>query len=85
MSVRDALLTREELGKLLKVKPDTVSIWVKDGTIPEHTYIHVGKTYRFDGRAVIHALKNRGKGNDPDAVGSAPVQLELDFDNDEEN
>lgn len=84
MAVTDLLLDVEEMAKVLKVKPYTIRAWVKEGHIPERTYIHVGNTYRFDRRAVVNALKNLSKGNDPNSHGSGPVQLELGLEEDDE-
>lgn len=56
--MEDAGLVRvEEVANILGVKPTTVQEWVRKGDIPKHTYLKVGKTYRFDLKAVIDALR----------------------------
>lgn len=47
----------EEVAQALRVKPSTVRDWVRNGSIPRHTYIKAGNTYRFDIPAVIAALR----------------------------
>jgi len=51
------LVRVEEVANTLGVKPTTVQEWVRNGSIPKHTYLKVGKTYRFDIKAVIKALR----------------------------
>jgi excisionase family DNA binding protein len=68
----------EDLANYLSVKESTIRQWVKQGHIPKDTYIKVGYTYRYSIPQVVAALKqevpedNRPNPNDP-------VQLELDF------
>jgi excisionase family DNA binding protein len=52
------LVDIDEVAKQLKVSVSTVRSWLRAGLIPENTYIHVGKTYRFDLNRVIFALMN---------------------------
>ena len=42
------LVDIDEVAKHLKVSVSTVRSWLRANLIPENTYIHVGKTYRFD-------------------------------------
>ena len=73
----------EELSKYLCVKVPTLRDWVGKGYIPKETYIKVGNTYRFNILAVVADLKQEA----PEPINdnqNAPVQLELDF-NDEED
>ena len=54
------LLTAAEVAERLRVKPSTVSGWAREGRIPS---VRLGpKTIRFDGDAVVDALKNRSDG-----------------------
>lgn len=65
--------TIEEVAKYFVVSVATVRTWLRNGTIPKHTYLKVGNTYRFNLPDVAAALVNAPK---------APVQLELDLGND---
>jgi len=68
----------EELAKHLSVKVPTIRDWVGKGYIPKSTYIKVANTYRFSIPDVITALKQEA----PEPVydnQNEPVQLELDF------
>lgn len=62
--------TIEEVAKYFVVSVATVRTWLRNGTIPKHTYLKVGNTYRFNLPDVAAALVNAPK---------APVQLELDL------
>lgn len=39
------MLTPDEAAKILKVEPETVRAWARDGIIPAHRY---GRLWRFD-------------------------------------
>ena len=47
----------ENLSGHLSVKVTTIRQWVKQGSIPKHTYIKVGNTYRFNIPEVLEALR----------------------------
>ena len=47
----------ENLSEHLSVKITTIRQWVKQGSIPKHTYIKVGNTYRFNIPEVVEALR----------------------------
>jgi excisionase family DNA binding protein len=68
--------TIEEVAKYFVVSVATVRTWLRNGTIPKHTYLKVGNTYRFNLPDVATALVSAPK---------APVQLEMNFDNDNDN
>ena len=68
--------TIEEVAKYFVVSVATVRTWLRNGTIPKHTYLKVGNTYRFSLPDVATALVSAPK---------APVQLEMNFDNDNDN
>jgi excisionase family DNA binding protein len=80
----------EGVAKYFAVSVSTVRAWVRQEIIPKNTYIKVGATYRFNIRDVEGALT--GKAQEADAIESDyistdgdPVQLELDFNVDEDN
>ena len=47
----------DEVSKKLHVSNATVRGWVRKNIIPPHTYIRVGKTYRFHIDSVVGALQ----------------------------
>jgi hypothetical protein len=69
----------ENLSKHLSVKVTTLRQWVKLGYVPKETYIKVGNTYRFSIPAVVNALRQDMLKESTDDE-NKPVQLELDFD-----
>lgn len=55
------LLTCEEVGARLRVRPGTVRLWTRAGRIPA---VRIGpKTIRYDWRAVRAALDGTGEPN----------------------
>ena len=58
MTAEINLVDIDEVAKHLKVSVSTVRSWLRANLIPENTYIHVGKTYRFDLNRVVFALLN---------------------------
>lgn len=73
----------EDLASRLNLKANTIRIWVREGKVPKHTYIKVGKTYRFNVNEVVKALTPKEDAAEPTVPKdeNAPVQLELDFTN----
>lgn len=72
----------EELAKHLSVSVSTIRAWLRQGLIPKNTYIKAGNTYRFCVSKVIDALTDKDtpeQPNQPQPEEDAPVQLELDF------
>lgn len=61
----------EEVAKYFGVSVSTIRVWVRKKDIPEHTYIKVGRTYRFHLANLTAAMT------------TAPKQLELDFNQDD--
>ena len=61
-------ITLTELADYLKVSRSTVNNWLRDKKFPPHTYIKLGRAYRFHKDFTIAALHNM------------EVQLELPFD-----
>ena len=51
------LLTADEVAEKLRVRPDTVRGWAREGKIPSIRLSH--KVVRFDGDAVVQALTER--------------------------
>jgi excisionase family DNA binding protein len=80
----------EDLAKHFTVSVSTVRAWVRQGYIPKDTYLKVGNTYRFNVSKVVEALSSVPK-NEPeplkteDPVTPVPVQLELAFNNPDED
>lgn len=79
----------EELAKHFTVSVSTVRAWVRQDLIPKHTYIKVGNTYRFCVSKVVAALTVPETVQESPAPAPAeadtPVQLELDFNNPDED
>lgn len=69
----------EELAEHLSVKVSTIRQWVKQGYIPKDTYIKVGNTYRYNIPEVVNALKQDAPESSKEINPNDPVQLELDF------
>ena len=63
------LVRVEEVAETLGVKPTTIQDWVRKGNIPRNTYLKVGKTYRFDLKAVIAALRASNTDNSAERTG----------------
>lgn len=73
MTTASPFVNIEDLSKHFSVSIATVRTWIKNGTIPKHTYLKIGNTYRFNLSEVTDALTSAPK---------EPVQLELDFNKD---
>lgn len=58
--MQDELLTKEQVARLLRVKPGTVSRWASEGKIPR--IVVSPKTIRFDAGDVLRFLKGRQNG-----------------------
>ena len=84
----------EALAQYFSVSVSTVRAWVRQGHIPENTYIKLGNTYRFDREKVAAALLTMRKDDmvaeeqaeEPAEAEDAhdPRQLEFDFNEDED-
>ena len=86
----DIYVPLEDLATHFTISPSTARTWVRQGLIPKDTYIKVGNTYRFCIPKVIAALtaNNTDEQNLPEPAtddGKIPVQLELDFNNPDED
>jgi len=81
----------EEVAKRLTVSVSTIRTWLRQGHIPKSTYIKVGTTYRFDKEGLVKALiaqpddevKQQPRIIAPEVI-SEPVQLELNFNPDQD-
>lgn len=95
---KSPFVTIENLAQYFCVSVSTIRAWVRQGYIPENTYIKLGNTYRFNRPAVADALMAMQK--EEEAIGQAVAvggvgtvaavvepeeeQLEFDFDADED-
>lgn len=87
MTQTEAFVPIDKLAEHLHVRVSTVRQWVKNGTVPRHTYLKIGNTYRFHISAVVQALqvlsREASLADDApipaDVDPNMPVQLELDF------
>jgi excisionase family DNA binding protein len=81
---KSPFVTIENLAQYFHVSVSTIRSWVRQGHIPETTYIGLGNTYRFNRDAVAAALTGMervGEGEEHDvevvsatgAVGSVVV------------
>ena len=77
----EQLATIEELAKHFRVSVSTVRAWLRNGHIPEHTYVSVGHTYRFKIPLVEAAMLSRTTGSNS-AEGNTLVDLGLSVDED---
>lgn len=79
----------EDVAKHFTVTISCIRGWVRQGKIPKHTYIKLGNTYRFNIPLVVDALTQMHKEEPVPVVVEAadvavPVQLELNFNPDED-
>jgi excisionase family DNA binding protein len=75
------LATIEELAKHFRVSVSTVRAWLRNGHIPEHTYVSVGHTYRFKIPLVEAAMLSRTTADNGEK-GNTLVDLGLSVDED---
>ena len=75
----------EVLAKHFTVSVSTIRAWLRQGYIPSDTYVKIGNTYRFNVSAVVQALSAKPKDDvkmiEPENAEPIQVQLELDFNN----
>jgi hypothetical protein len=79
----------EDVAKHFTVTISCIRGWVRQGKIPKHTYIKLGNTYRFNIPLVVSALTQMPKEETVPVVTetadvAVPVQLELNFNPDED-
>jgi excisionase family DNA binding protein len=58
---KSPFVTIENLAQYFHVSVSTIRAWVRQGHIPENTYIGLGNTYRFNRDAVAAALTDMRK------------------------
>jgi excisionase family DNA binding protein len=58
---KSPFVTIENLSQYFCVSVSTIRAWVRQGYIPENTYIKLGNTYRFNRPAVAEALTQMQK------------------------
>jgi len=90
-----AFVPIEKVANHFCVTVHTIRAWVRQGHIPRNAYVKVGNTYRFSVSRITEALTG-GNMKDPtpetvavepnleDENVQEPVQLELNFDADED-
>jgi len=74
----EQLATIEELAKHFRVSVSTTRAWLRNGHVPQNTYIKVGNTYRFKVAAVEAAMLSGESGPE----GNTLVDLGLSVDED---
>lgn len=62
---KSPFVTIESLAQYFCVSVSTIRAWVRQGHIPENTYIKLGNTYRFNRDAVQKALMAMQKEEEP--------------------
>lgn len=73
------LATIDEVAKEFKVSVSTIRAWMRQGLLPEGSYLKIAKTYRFNmDKLQEHYLNYTAPAKKPEAP--APVQLTLNFD-----
>jgi excisionase family DNA binding protein len=79
--VDQKLCTIDAVADYFSVSVSTVRNWLRQGKLPESTYIKIGQTYRFNLQRVAEAMFPPKVTAEPVPVevGSTPVQMELDF------
>lgn len=75
--MQSKLVIIEELAERLRVSTSLVRTWLREGKIPENTYIKIGHTYRFDEDAVVSALINYKEESKPEPEVVVPQQSVL--------
>ena len=90
MSVNEPLVPIEDVAKHFAVSVSTIRAWLRQGLIPQDSYVKISGTYRFSIPRMLNGLLNEPKDDvqpapttDTSALEAekAPVQLELDFTN----
>lgn len=61
--MQNELLSKEQLGRLIGVKPGTVGRWSREGKIPR--IVISPKIIRYDAAAVLSVLREKGGGDEP--------------------
>tara|TARA_R110002020_G_scaffold313314_1_gene528610 strand:+ start:683 stop:1048 length:366 start_codon:yes stop_codon:yes gene_type:complete len=72
MSEEREFVELRKVADHFKVSESTVRAWIRNGSIPENTYIKVGKTFRFELNLISDALL----GEQPEAQPRRPLTQE---------
>ena len=82
MEENDDILTTNEVAKLLKVRRQTISDWIRGGHLPDTTYKKIGRIYRFSRPAIMAWLESGSggrmrapRGESLEALGTAQMDL----------
>jgi excisionase family DNA binding protein len=67
------LVPIEELSKHFSVSVSTIRKWLRDGHIPNNTYIKVGTTYRFSIEDTAAALAAMHQDSEPEPIHGDPI------------
>lgn len=89
MSTDTPLVPIEDVAKHFAVSVSTIRAWLRQGLIPQDSYVKVGSTYRFSIPKMLEGLMTQPKDDVQPAPATPsapeaetiPVQLELDFAN----
>jgi excisionase family DNA binding protein len=73
----------EDLAKHLAVSVSTVRGWVRQGHIPENTFLKINNVYRFDKQAVSDALLKKTSPEPVRYTSHDNTQYEMDLNLDE--
>jgi len=65
---KSPFVTIENLAQYFCVSVSTIRAWVRQGYIPENTYIKLGNTYRFNRDTVEQALMGMNKEEEEEGV-----------------
>jgi len=74
----------EDLAKHLAVSVSTVRGWVRQGHIPETTFLKINNVYRFDKQAVSDALLKKTSPEPVRYTSHDNTQYEMDLNLDED-
>ena len=94
MNPNEPLVPIEDVAKHFAVSVSTIRAWLRQGLIPQDSYVKVGSTYRFSIAKMVEGLMAQQKDDvQPAPVTNTPapeaedipVQLELDFNNPDED
>lgn len=92
MNTTEPLVPIEDVAKHFTVSVSTIRAWLRQGLIPQNSYIKVGSTYRFSIPKMVEGLVAQQKDDvqpapvTPSApkAETTPVQFELDFNPDKD-
>ena len=74
----------EDLAKHFAVSISTIRAWVRQGHIPENTFLKINNVYRFDKQAVSDALLKKTSPEPVRYTSHDNTQYEMDLNLDED-